>query len=131
MMYIDRAVIQTLLKRWGSGTIDEREVHEEAERLCDQYEEWPTLPERHPESIAIEVLSHLEILNHQLITREDIPVMLAFLDTPLGKELKGWKAWRRYWDGLDFRSRRKVLKHNPYYSTEELHGEYGNNREGS
>ena len=128
---MDRDVIQILLERWGSGTIDEREVHEEAERLCDQYEEWPTLPERHPESIAMEVLSHLEILNHQLITREDIPAMLAFLDTPLGKERQGWKTWRRYWDRLNLRSRRKVLKHNLYYSTEGLHGDDGNNREGS
>ena len=67
MIHIDRNSIQTLLERWQSGLIDERHVHEEAERLCEQYEEWPTLSEHHPESIALEVLSHLEILNHQLI----------------------------------------------------------------
>ena len=119
---MDRDVIQTLLERWQSGVIDEREVHEEAEMLWDEHEEWPTFPEHHPESIAIEVLSHLEILNHQLITREDIPAMLTFLDTPPGKELQGWKAWRRYWEGLDLRSRQKALKDNPYYSTEDFDG---------
>ena len=109
--------------------IDEREVHEEAERLCDHYEEWPMFPEHHPESIAIEVLSHLEILNHQLITREDIPAMLTFLDTPLGKELRGWKTWRRYWDGLNLHSRQNVLKNNPYYSNG-INDDDGNNRNG-
>ena len=117
MIDINRDIIQTLLEKWGSGAIDERAVHEAAERLWDQFEEWPSFPEHLPESIAIEVLSHLEILNHQLMTREDIPAMLGFLDTPPGKELQGWEAWRRYWDELDFKSRQEALKRNPYYST--------------
>jgi hypothetical protein len=69
------------------------------------------------QSIAIEVLAQLEILNHQLITREDIPALLDFLDTPPRQAARGWKQWRQYWDGIDFAQRRRELATNPYYIT--------------
>jgi hypothetical protein len=112
----DRVVIRSLLQRWRSNEIDEREVHEEAERLLDEHG-WIEYPENDDRSVVMEVLSQLAILNLQLVTREDIPAMLGFLDTPPGEASKAWQPWRRYWNSLDYEKRREELKQNPYYST--------------
>ncbi len=112
----DREVIRSLLKQWRSSEIDEREVHEEAERLLNEHG-WIEYPESDDRSVVMEVLSQLGILNRQLVIREDIPAMLSFLDTPPGEASKGWQTWRRYWTSLDYEKRREELKQNPFYST--------------
>ncbi|MGH2472453.1 MAG: hypothetical protein ACRDG6_08635 [Candidatus Limnocylindria bacterium] len=94
-----RTNLPDLLERWRSGVIGERAVHEEAER-----------------SIAFEVVSQLEILNVQLITAEDVPAFIEFLETPSGAEGAGWDRWQHYWDGIDFAKRLKDLVNNPYYA---------------
>lgn len=114
---IERSDLLTLLEQWQTGAIDAREVHEHAEALMEELEEHPRYPEHDPKSIPMEVLLHLDILNHQLITPEDIPVIQAFLHTPLGKESQGWSVWRNYWDNLDLERRRQELVSNPYYYT--------------
>lgn len=115
MKEIERHELLTLLELWETGAIDEREVHEKAESLSDQLGEWPTYRDDDPRSISMEVLLHLDALNHQLITTDDIPAIQAFLHTEPGDELKGWRAWRKYWRQIDFESRRRALKSNPYY----------------
>jgi hypothetical protein len=47
-------------------------------------------------STALEIISNLETLNHQLITVDDIPAMLNFLDTLPEKEQEGWTKWKIY-----------------------------------
>ena len=112
----DREVIRNLLEQWRSNEINEREVHEVAERLLDEHG-WIEYPENDDRSVAMEVLSQLAILNRQLVTQEDIPAMLGFLNTPPAETSKGWKTWRRYWNSIDYDKRREELKQNPYYST--------------
>lgn len=117
MEEVRRNEILLLLEQWREGTVDEREVHEQAEALMERLEDTPNYSKDDPRSVAVEVLIHLDALNHQLITPKDIPAMLAFLRTPLGSESHGWKSWRSYWDDLDLEGRRQELKVNPYYST--------------
>jgi hypothetical protein len=112
----DREVIRSLLEQWRSNELDERGVHEEAERLLDEHG-WIEYPENDDRSVVMEALSQLGVLNRQLVTREDIPAMLSFLDTPPGEAPKGWQTWRRYWNSLDYEKRREELEQNPYYST--------------
>ncbi|MGB5162978.1 MAG: hypothetical protein WBO69_12435 [Thermoanaerobaculia bacterium] len=112
---INREPLRELLKRWDSGELDARQVHEHAEQLWDSLEQHQ-FPREDRRSIAAEVLSQLDILNHQLITPEDIPAMMQFLDTLRGSELDGWKRWQRYWDELDMDERIESLKDNNYYS---------------
>lgn len=114
-MQIARQTIRRLLESWRTGEIDTRRVHEEAEELFDQLEE-RKYPRDHPQSILVEILSQLEILNHQLITSDDIPAMLAFLDARPGEELEAWERWQRYWDELDLDRRIAALRDDPYYS---------------
>jgi hypothetical protein len=117
MSEIERNRITTLLHQWEEGIIDERQVHEQAEECLEQLSELPSYAEENPRSIPLEVLVQLDALNHQLITTDDIPAILTFLNTPLGKEPIGWAFWRKYWDDLDLEHRREELKSNPYYCT--------------
>ena len=115
-----REALIDLLRRWRLGVINERQVHELAESLWESYPDGPpTYPRGDPRSIAIEVLSQLEVLNVQLITPEDIPAFLEFLDTEAGQEQAAWEKWARYWAGVDFKRRLRELADNPYYSKSE------------
>ena len=68
MSEVKRNVLRRLLVRWQSGELNERTVHEEAEVLWEANECWPEYEDTDSRSIGIEALSHLDILNHQLIT---------------------------------------------------------------
>lgn len=117
MSQSERNRITTLLNQWRDGIIDERQVHEQAEEWLEQLSELPSYPEENPRSIPLEVLVQLDALNHQLITRDDIPTIHTFLKTPPGQEAIGWALWRKYWDDLDLEHRKEELKNNPYYCT--------------
>jgi hypothetical protein len=114
---VDREELRSLLDRWQRGLIDERAVHETAEDLFAKYgEEPPLYPRDDHRSIVLEVVSQLEVLNHQLITPVDVPAFFEFLATPLGGELAAWEKWTRYWDRVDYKRRAKDLASNPYYA---------------
>ena len=112
---INRGLLRELLNRWTSGELNAHQVHEQAEQLWDSLEQHQ-FPREDRRSIAAEVLSQLDILNHQLITPEDIPAMMQFLETPVGEELQAWDRWQRYWDELDMDERIESLKDDNYYS---------------
>src|SRR6478672_8912374 len=102
---IARSTLLRLLARWEAGELTERQVHEKAETWWEA-EEWPVLLETDPRSMQIEVLSVLDSLNVQWVTKQDIPAIRRFLRTPVGEETAGWRAWKRYWDGVDFDKRK-------------------------
>jgi len=110
----NREVLRDLLRRWASGQLSEQEVHEEAESLWES-EEWAEVDESDDRSIPIEVLSQLDVMNHQLLTTEDIPALGEFLNTPPGEAVEGWRRWRRYWAGVDMPARRRELAENVFY----------------
>lgn len=116
MQQCRRDELKYLLRSWQSGEIDERVVHERAERIWRHSIPHVEYHEEDPKSIADEVLSNLEILDWQLITPDDIPAMLEFLNTLPGKEREGWQSWHSYWDSVDMEGRRLALLDNPYYA---------------
>ena len=109
-----REDLRDLLRRWAAGQLSEQEIHAEAESLWEA-EEWPEVDEADDRSIPIEVLSQLDIMNHQLLMPDDIPALADFLNTPLGDALEGWRRWRRYWGGIDFDARRERLANHSFY----------------
>jgi hypothetical protein len=111
-----RARLTSLLVRWQAGELTAAEVHAEAESLWDAEAEWPTLPEAQFGAIVIEVLQQLDIMNHQLILRQDTPAILAFLKAEPGEEQVAWQRWRAYWEGLDYPARRQELATDPFYN---------------
>jgi hypothetical protein len=113
---IDRTALRQLVLRWAAEELTEHDVHETAERLWEA-EEWPDYGDTDDRSIAIEVLAQLDILNHQLVTAQDVPAIVAFLDTPPGQAADGWIQWRRYWARIDWDQRRRQLSGYSYYLT--------------
>ncbi len=111
-----KAQLLEILDKWSKGVVNEREVHELAESLYDKYG-WHDYPESDPRSIVFAVLSYLEVLNYELVCEEDIPEIMAFLNTPPGKEIEAWERWKTYWDSIDYEKRKAKLAGNPYYAT--------------
>ncbi len=114
MENIDREILKKLLKRWQSDKIDAEEIFLEAEKMWTEYENQQDFPKKDYRSIGDEVLSTLDSLNVQLITKDDIPIMLNFLDTLKGKESEAWAVWEKYWDSVDLELRKTSLKGRPY-----------------
>lgn len=116
MAIIERDVLRHLINDWANGFVTLEEVHEQAEEYCEEYDR-PELDEDDPNSIPVEVLSQLEILNHQLITPGDVPAIQRFLDATPGSEREAWVAWRSYWNKIDYEARKSELKEIEYYVT--------------
>jgi hypothetical protein len=110
-----RNLLRDLLLRWESAKLNEKQVHEETDRIWAE-REWPEFKNSDGRSVIVEVLSQLSMLNAQWIIAEDIPMMLSFLDTPSGQEFQAWEKWREYWKGIDYAARRKKIADNSYYS---------------
>lgn len=99
------AAMRDLLLRWQTGEIGGLTLYDEAEYMWDEGYPWPDYDRDDPRAIPIEVLSMLEALISQRIFRKDVSALLAFLDTPLGKERAAWDAMDHYWDAIDWDSR--------------------------
>jgi len=113
---IDRQVLRDLLQKWQRGEMSVKEVHEAAEELWEKGAP-PEYDENDPRSIAAEVLMQLDMMHVQWITLEDVPAILAFLDTPPGQDMAGWAEWGRYWDNIDWDARKKQLADDRFYLT--------------
>jgi hypothetical protein len=98
----ERTLLLSIALQWRSGEWNERQVHEEAERIWAQGSPWPEVPEDDPRSVVLEVVQMLDILNSELVISDDIPAILAFLETESGNEAQGWSTWRMYLGGRRF-----------------------------
>jgi hypothetical protein len=106
----ERETLRALLHRWQAGELTPIRVLVAAERLWEQDQQFgqpaaPTYARSDPHSIFYAVLWLLEALHVQPVTPDDIPAILAFLDTPAGSEESGWQQWDGYWDGIDLTAR--------------------------
>tara|TARA_R110002049_G_scaffold2743_4_gene21072 strand:+ start:7978 stop:8307 length:330 start_codon:yes stop_codon:yes gene_type:complete len=73
MKVITATKIESMLNKWSAGEIDASQIHEWAENryMTDKYD---------AESDRVnEVLAKLDMLNMNLVTKEDIPTLLAVL----------------------------------------------------
>jgi hypothetical protein len=103
----------SILNEWEVGEIDEYQLHHTAEDLFNRYD-WKVFDKSEPESVIMEALSHVEIMNHQLVIKQDIPIIINFIE---GCETPGdsWCKWSNYWDNIDYDARKLVLKSNVFY----------------
>jgi hypothetical protein len=105
----------SLLLRWKAEDLSAPDLHEQAEEMWNS-QEWGLFNESDDRSIAVEVLSVLDSMNQQWIMIEDIPAIVAFLNTPPSHAAEAWRWWRKYWDGVDFIARKRRLTGNPFYA---------------
>lgn len=99
----------------------QEEIHEEAVKKSGDSgaaTDWTyKYPRSDIRSIGFEVLSKLlsawkDWRFVEILTTDDIPMILEFLDTPPGKSLEAWDKWEKYWANLNFPERRKKLLEN-------------------
>jgi hypothetical protein len=100
----DANVIQEFLLRWRNGEIDSRQLQESMESVMESHD-WPYFEHSDPRSVPMEVLTHLDALDAQMITIDDVPAILSFLTVGQREPLKAWTEWHRYWDSIDFSKR--------------------------
>lgn len=109
-----RKTLLELLDKWAAGALSEKEMHESAESLWEE-RDWPDLSPEDEGSVVVEALCQLDMLNAQWITKNDIPVIRKFLNTPPGQTSTAWVEWSRYWDNMDMERRRAEIADNAYY----------------
>lgn len=101
--------IEKKLQDWNMNKLSAKELQYFAEKKFELLSE--SLDEKQKEtSVEYEVISQLEILNHQLIIKEDIPVIIQFLKN------ENWEDWEKYWNQIDFKKRKKILRGDKFYS---------------
>lgn len=110
-----RVELQRLVNEWARDLLSTEQLHALAEALWEAGGEWAEYAESDPRSIDVEALSQLEIMNHQLITRDDAPALLSFLATKPGGEQQAWQAWRAYWQSIDYSARTRELAGDRFY----------------
>jgi len=107
--------LKNLLIQWQNDQLTTGEVHRRAEELAEEINNEKEYSRTEPDSIPAEVIQQLEILNHQLLIKKDIPAMLEFLNTQPGNEAKGWLVWETYWKSINFNERKRLLANDPDY----------------
>ncbi|RZI45291.1 hypothetical protein EDM53_05475 [Rickettsiales endosymbiont of Peranema trichophorum] len=63
--------------------------------------------------IVIEVLQYLEFINMNLVTKDDIPHILEFIDGADHND--AYKKWNEYLNNIDYKSRADLLKGEAFY----------------
>jgi hypothetical protein len=109
---VTRAEVADVLHCWQAGALSAADVHAWAEDLYGPAEYADGEDE---ESVTKHVLSELDMLNLNLITLEDVPHFLAFLETPPGRYADGAARFEAALTGRDLEGRRRALREDPFY----------------
>lgn len=107
---ITRSDLRTLLQAWQSGKTEAAQVHAWAETRYLN-EAWE--PE---DDVANEILAELDALDLNLLTAEDVPVLLAMLEHPEGEGETAAERFLQHCGQLDFQTRRRQLAADPLYA---------------
>jgi hypothetical protein len=106
---IVREDLRSLLENWQSGKLSSGQVHEwaEARFATDAWE--------CEDDVANEVLGSLDVLDMNLLTHDDVPVLQAMLQLPAGQAKKAADLLHAHFEGLSCRDR--------YHACEVLQGQ--------
>ena len=105
MRTITASDIRQVLTQWAFGNLTESQVHAWAEdRFCTSGYECES-------EAANEVLSRLDMMDMNLLTSEDIPVLLDALSSP-----EYLSILEKHEQQVDISARRTVLRHVQLYS---------------
>ncbi len=113
---ISRQDVKDKLIKWQLDDIDAKQVHEWAENSYNtshvEYEDW----EDDEYSVTNSILAELDMLNINLLTKEDIPALIEFLDSPPGKFKESDVKFQRYMRSIDIHERKSQLADIDIYS---------------
>ena len=114
---ICRKDLKEKLLQWQKGQMTAHELHEWAEGnyLNDdvECEDWDEIEEH---SVTNEVLAELDMMDMNLMTTEDVPAYLDFLETPPASFEEGYKKLQQYLKQNDMKKRAAALSADPFYA---------------
>ena len=113
--YVTRGEIIRMLQSWQSGELGTQQLWDWASHRFQsgaaEYDDWDG-----DDSVAREVLATLDSLDLHLMLVDDVPLYLAFLQTPIGAFDDACNEWRAALAGLDYGARKRVLRDDPIYA---------------
>lgn len=113
--YITRGEIIRMLQAWQAGEMATQQLWDWASHRFQSgaadYDDWDDA-----DSVAREVLAALDSLDLHLMLAEDVPLHLAFLQTPIGAFSEACRDWRAALAGLDYALRKRQLRDDPIYA---------------
>jgi hypothetical protein len=112
---ITREQLRSLLIQWRNSALSEKQLHEWAENKYQNHEVDYSDWENDDNSVTNEVLATLDMMDMNLMTKEDIKYYLDFLDTPLGQFAAGLKKLEDNLKAINFTQRKKSLANNQFY----------------
>ena len=107
---VTRAELRSMLQAWQEGRVTPGEVHSWAE---DRYAAHAFEPE---DEIANEILACLDMLDINLTTVEDVPVLLEALDVSAGNLTAAQTLLSLHAETIDVKKRRRSLAGDPLYA---------------
>ena len=113
---VSRGEVIDVLQKWLKGEVDEEELYRWAGSRYS-VSDYDVEDREEDDSITNEVLGHLDMMDMNLVVKEDIPAMIEFLNTPKGKFNEGYSQWARYTKSINYKQRKEKLRHNPFYKT--------------
>ena len=113
-----RGYLISLLEAWKENKITAADVYETADQLFSADElkilDWENGEE---ESVTMDMLRYLELMDIDFITQEDIDPAIEFLQTEIGHYKEGSEKWSAYKATINHEERVERLKgHYPYVS---------------
>src|SRR5690606_15497230 len=102
--FVTRSDLIEVLKKWAAGALTAGEVCEWAgSRYLNPNTEYDDREEADPysESVALEVLAYLDMLDQHLGLPEDVPIHLRFLAAEPGTFDAEFASWRAALDAID------------------------------
>lgn len=111
-------LIKQKIEFWQDSQVTTKELLDWAEKLYDEVLKGSRDFDDYvgEDSISKEVLVLLASLDMNLITTEDAPSIIRFLDAPPSSFVEAFTKLNEYLDKIDLGSRKKNLKSDPIYS---------------
>lgn len=113
--YVTRGEIISMLKCWQTGERTTRQLWVWASHRYQagavEVDDWDGAA-----SVAHEMLGVLDSLDMHLMLVEDVPLHLAFLETPIGAFDEGLRRWQDGRAAIDYEGRKRLLRDDPIYS---------------
>jgi predicted RNA methylase len=107
---VTRDDLRTVLEDWESGKRMAGEVHEWAEARY-AVSAWDC-----EDDVANEVLAALEMLDMNLLTRDDVPVLRAMLELPTEQATRAAELLDAHFQVVNLDDRKKTLASEPIYA---------------
>lgn len=108
---VTRSYLAAVLERWRAGQLAPSEIQQWASAITYNFElEYDDWEAEHNESVASEIVGALALLGINRITAKDVPMYLAFLQTPIGNCEAGRRILARKQRRIDYSKRDRELR---------------------